>query len=505
MNIVWVISRIVYYWRRYRSRRACLRLAACAVMAAAFSAPQLVGATNTTVHMITTQGTIDIQLYDDQAPITVANFLRYAGRGSYSTHIAGGIPATGFIYRSVPGFIIQSGSWNYANVGGFLGHYYSQNPMDPPIQNEFSPSRSNVTGTIAMAKSAGDPNSATSDWFINLADNSANLDNQNGGFTVFGNVINTTPTSGMTVVNAIAGLPVLNESAYAYDATLGKYYYVGYPILNGTVLTTTHWCSAASRPCNLPIGIGDLDAIPVNNYNSTDGLDPSNLVEITSIPNVISTLTIQAAGYLSGTGNVFGPGDLLMTFTADVDMAFTNALTFSATTSPTVQSLLKSFTPPPNETAQFNDGIFGFTVTWVQGPTSRIVTLLNDDPATANHYYAYGPTSDNPAPHWYDFAYDGTTGAEFVGNKILLHFVDGQRGDNDLDPTNTSITHIGAPVAVTPIPSSSSGGCTIAAIPSQTTNNGDWVVISMFLTFVSLVRRRTRSDRIQRATNIASP
>lgn len=192
-----------------------------------------------------------------------------------------------------------------------------------------------------------------------------------------------------------------------------------------------------------------------------------------------------------------------MTFTADVDMTFTTAQTFSATTSPTVQSLLTAFTPPPNETVQFNDGIFTFTLTGVVGPTGRIVTLHNDDPTTANHYYAYGLTSDNPAPHWYDFTYDGTTGAEFVGNEILLHFVDGQRGDND--PTPNSIIHIGAPVAVAALPSSSSSGCTIAAMPSQTTNNGDWLVISMFLTFVALVRRRTRRDRIQRATNIASP
>ena len=64
------------------------RLVAGGVLAAAFVSPQLASATNTTVRMITTLGTIDIQLYDDQAPITVANFLRYAGRGYYSTNLA---------------------------------------------------------------------------------------------------------------------------------------------------------------------------------------------------------------------------------------------------------------------------------------------------------------------------------------------------------------------------------------------------------------------------------
>ena len=82
-----------------------------------------------------------------------------------------------------------------------------------------------------------------------------------------------------------------------------------------------------------------------------------------------------------------------------------------------------------------------------------------------------------------------------MGNQILLHFVDGQRGDDDLT-ANKSISHTGAPVAVAAIPSSSSSGCTIATTPSQTVNNGDWVVISLFLTFLALVRRRARHDRI---------
>lgn len=79
----------------------------------------------------------------------------------------------------------------------------------PPIQNEFSATRSNLVGTLAMAKLGNDPNSATSQWFVNLGDNSANLDSQNGGFTVFGKVLG----DGMTLINAVNSLPTYDLRA----------------------------------------------------------------------------------------------------------------------------------------------------------------------------------------------------------------------------------------------------------------------------------------------------
>ena len=141
----------------------------------------------------TTLGLIDIQLFDTAAPVTVANFLGYVNRGAFTNSM---------FHRSVPGFVIQGGGYTYASGNGTPVRV----PATAAILNEFSPTRSNLRGTVAMAKLGGNPNSATSEWFVNLANNATNLDNQNGGFTVFGRVTE----SGMAVFDAIAALRIVN-------------------------------------------------------------------------------------------------------------------------------------------------------------------------------------------------------------------------------------------------------------------------------------------------------
>ncbi len=140
----------------------------------------------------TQSGVIDIALHDAQAPLTVANFLAYVADGRY---------AANFIHRSVPGFIIQNGGFRFLNDTTF-----DLVPAFPAVLNE--PGASNLRGTLAMAKLGNNPDSATNQWFINLANNSANLDAQNGGFTVFAHVLG----NGMAVADAIAAIPRFNVS-----------------------------------------------------------------------------------------------------------------------------------------------------------------------------------------------------------------------------------------------------------------------------------------------------
>lgn len=163
--------------------------------AAALAALAAVPAQATMVRLHTVLGPVDIDLLDAEAPLTVANFLGYVRSGAY---------ANSFIHRSMPGFVIQGGGYTWSDANGAI-----KVPAGPAVKNEFSSTRSNVRGTIAMAKVGGNPDSATTEWFFNLADNASNLDNQNGGFTVFARV--TAP--GMAVADKIAKLKVINAGS----------------------------------------------------------------------------------------------------------------------------------------------------------------------------------------------------------------------------------------------------------------------------------------------------
>jgi cyclophilin family peptidyl-prolyl cis-trans isomerase len=135
-------------------------------------------------------GDLDVELYDAEKPATTANFKRLVMSGAY---------VNTFFHRVVPGFVAQGGgffTYNFASTNLFAPPWSNLGivPNFGAVTNEFNvgPLLSNTNGTIAMAKSAGNPNSATCQWFFNLATNSTDLDSQNGGFTVFGRVVRDT-------------------------------------------------------------------------------------------------------------------------------------------------------------------------------------------------------------------------------------------------------------------------------------------------------------------------
>ena len=151
----------------------------------------------TIVRVSTTIGDYSIELLDESAPRTVQNFLNYVKRNDYNGT---------YIHRAEDAFVVQGGAYRFQSFVGPIDI-----PLDPPVVNEFN--TSNKRGTVAMAKFEGDPNSATNQWFVNLADNSS-LDTSNGGFTVFGVVLG----EGMQILDAIDALPVVNLGSKASSA-----------------------------------------------------------------------------------------------------------------------------------------------------------------------------------------------------------------------------------------------------------------------------------------------
>jgi peptidyl-prolyl cis-trans isomerase A (cyclophilin A) len=173
------------------------RILLCSFLAAAAgvtATPAL--AQSTMVRVQTTMGAIDMALVPD-APVTVANFLAYSRAGDFTDVF---FHRNAWLNTTMP-FVIQTGEfrWTAANAIEVV-------TSRGAIVNEFSTARSNVRGTVAMAKVPGIQSSATSQWFINMGDNAANLDTQNGGFTVFARV--TAP--GMSTADRISALPDVN-------------------------------------------------------------------------------------------------------------------------------------------------------------------------------------------------------------------------------------------------------------------------------------------------------
>jgi len=134
-----------------------------------------------TVVFKTSLGDLTIALFNRTAPVTVKNFLAYVDSGFYNGTI---------FHRVIPGFVIQGGGYNKNLV---------RRPTFPPIKNESDNGLKNERGTLSMARTQ-DPNSATSQFFINLVDNSGlDFKGEGTGYAVFGKVI-----AGMDVVDKIA-------------------------------------------------------------------------------------------------------------------------------------------------------------------------------------------------------------------------------------------------------------------------------------------------------------
>jgi cyclophilin family peptidyl-prolyl cis-trans isomerase len=148
----------------------------------------------TTVNMKTNLGSIIIELNDEKAPKTVANFLRYVKKGFYNGTI---------FHRVIGNFMIQG--------GGFTADF-TKKTTHKPIRNEANNGLTNSIGTIAMART-NNPHSATAQFFINVKDNkflNYNSNRRRWGYAVFGKVT----AKSMNVVNQIKQVTTGNSNGY---------------------------------------------------------------------------------------------------------------------------------------------------------------------------------------------------------------------------------------------------------------------------------------------------
>ncbi len=172
-------------------RAALVGILALGLMEAATAA----GKGNPMVLLSTSLGDIKVELYADKAPITVKNFLEYVKAGYYDGTI---------FHRVIPGFMIQGG-------GLTADMQDKREGQKPAIKNESENGLKNDTGTLAMARTSA-PDSATSQFFINVKDNSF-LNRESAqdkvGYAVFGKVV-----EGMDVVKKIEGVKTTSKGPH---------------------------------------------------------------------------------------------------------------------------------------------------------------------------------------------------------------------------------------------------------------------------------------------------
>ncbi len=213
----------------------------------------------TRVQFQTVMGDFEVNLYDKGTPKTVENFLKYVNAGAYTNTV---------IHRTLPSFVVQGGGFKYDGIKLPVVAI----PQNAAVVNE--PVYSNVRGTIAMAKT-NDPNSATNQWFFNLADNSKSLDikSNSGGFTVFGEVTG----NGMAIIDAMSKLVTTSE----------------FPLLNYTATDLAN--NVVPTPQNLVLikAVVVLDASP----DTAANLNPAK--------NTLVTQT-ESSGGSGGGGGAFG-------------------------------------------------------------------------------------------------------------------------------------------------------------------------------------------------------
>lgn len=269
----------------------------------------------TILRFTTSVGAVDVRMFDTATPASVANFMNYVEDDDFVNSFFHRMPWAQDDHGDTGRFVLQGGGYKYTTSAGF-----TTVPTDAPVVNE--PGLSNRKYSLAYAKLGGDPNSATSGFFFNLQDNANNLNNQNGGFTVFGWVV-----GGFSVVDTIASYTAYNidgagstfdwvplrPNATTYenglvfvldvaelDIPAGDYNFDGkvdladYSIWRDSLGSTTDVRADGN-------GDGVVNAADYGVWKSSFGqLDPGTVLASTQIPEPGAIATIVVLGSIAG-------------------------------------------------------------------------------------------------------------------------------------------------------------------------------------------------------------
>jgi cyclophilin family peptidyl-prolyl cis-trans isomerase/formylglycine-generating enzyme required for sulfatase activity len=330
--------------------------------------------TEQAMRIVTTLGNIDIVLYPSLVPATVANFLAYANAGDYNGTV---------FHRVSPGFVLQGGGYKVLTAPDT----FAEVTRRPSPLNE--PGISNLKGTLALAKGSG-VSSGTHDFFINTADNTS-LDDNTGGFSVFGRVARRQLTPGG-----------LDQTVADITGSPGKKY---------TVKVRPSGSTEVQNGFNPLAGLGDAEFWPLNLVGTPpDAIDVTKVIAITSITPLpklaynietppdsnIATAAISS-GNLSLTGVASGNTNVIIRAT-DVDgqsITRSFALTVdSGFAHPVITTPPQAVTVSQNGTANFTVVATGTSLTYqwrkdgqpINGEVAATLTISSAQALDAGSY-----------------------------------------------------------------------------------------------------------------------
>ena len=236
--------------------------------------------TNTTITFNTSKGAIDVTLLDSAAPVSVTNFLSYAQNNAYTDdlfHRMANLSGTGASQ------ILQGGQFTTNSASGVVTSF-TDVPTYQPIANEFDASRPNAIGSLAMARTS-DLNSATSQFYFNLTDNTSSLGQTGNGYAVFGNVAN---SASLTNLQSFSTSYSPTQKATVNTSTLETL-----PVLTGATLPAP----VSPATVSSPVGTATTNLALTNTIT---GATPTGFLNylVTSSDTSIVTATI---GSLNGT------------------------------------------------------------------------------------------------------------------------------------------------------------------------------------------------------------